>query len=265
MQCSECGLFFPRIRTDKNFLKKYYPHNYYSAKRSIIRYLEKTYTRFCFFWSRQLIITKMIKKERILDFGCGRGEFLASLTDYHQKFGVEISGNARRLIKKESPELKVYSDLNDPGLGFRKFDLITLWHVIEHLEKPREVLAKLTTRLKRDGLMIISTPNSDSFGLRLGRDSWFHLDTPRHLQIFNQYNLGNLLKDFGLKIIKVKGSRWEYPLDVFWTIYRRFQTKHTFLNVFLAFLILPLSFIVKLTCLIDSSYSEIITLVVKKA
>ncbi len=265
LRCSNCEVIFPRVAVNKNFYKKYYFPNYYMNTRLPSPILQSTYRFVANFFSRiQLGRYLKLNTGRVLDFGCGQGDFLTSLPPTIKKYGVEINQKAIKFIKEKYPEIKIFRTWEKLKSSRIKFDLITLWHVLEHLEKPREVLKQLARRLRRGGYLIISTPNSNSWGLKWGQEYWFHLDTPRHLAIFNFNNLINLCRQLSLRPITIKGGVIDYPLDFFWSIYNRFKAKNFFLNFWLGLVILPLSIMIKILFLFFSRKSETIILVCKK-
>lgn len=72
--------------------------------------------------------------------------------------------------------------------------------------------------LKKDGILVISTPNTDCLGFKYGKSHWFHLDVPRHLILYNRKSLEYLLNKAGFKIIREKNIFYDFPLDLFWSI-----------------------------------------------
>jgi SAM-dependent methyltransferase len=83
--------------------------------------------------------------------------------------------------------------LNEVSNELGQFDVITMWHVFEHLEHPEEVLRQLADHLTPTGAMVISVPNEGSWQRRVFRRSWFHLDPPRHLIHFDVATLAEVL------------------------------------------------------------------------
>jgi SAM-dependent methyltransferase len=88
------------------------------------------------------------------------------------------------------------------------FDLVTAWHVIEHLDDPRASLSELRQHLADDGRLLVCVPNVDSWQSRVFKGSWFHLDPPRHLHHFSKQSLTRVLADAGLQPV---GWRWWVP------------------------------------------------------
>jgi 2-polyprenyl-3-methyl-5-hydroxy-6-metoxy-1,4-benzoquinol methylase len=119
---------------------------------------------------------------RLLDFGCGSGEFLARMHSLGWRVtGVEPDPAAAALASAK-PGLTVAPDLET--LAGPDFDAVTMHHVIEHLPDPPRTLAVLSARLTRGGRLVVVTPNVDSMGRRRFGASWVHWDPPRHLQLY---------------------------------------------------------------------------------
>lgn len=102
--------------------------------------------------------------------------------------------------------------------GEKKFDVITLWHVIEHLENPLKTIRKACKILSDNGILVFQVPNNGSLGFKCGKKYWFHLDSPRHLMIPNIKTINYLCTKNGLKIIRVINEFYDYPLDLFWSV-----------------------------------------------
>jgi SAM-dependent methyltransferase len=154
-------------------------------------------------------VASVVRPASLLDFGCGDGGFLlaASAKGWSAK-GVEITPKHAR-----SKGLDVVERIEDTA---GSFDLITLWHSLEHVRSPREVLGTLSTRLAPGGRMIVSVPNFDSHQARLFGAKWFHLDVPRHLFHFTPLALERLFDICGFKVVR----KWnlETEIDLFgWT------------------------------------------------
>ena len=134
---------------------------------------------------------------------CGDRSFLSAATaSGWLATGVEIELEAAR-----SRGLTVTDRIDDVS---GTFDLITLWHSLEHTRSPRDVLRALTDRLAREGTLIVAVPNFDSLQARLCKSFWFHLDVPRHLFHFTPFALRRLLEGCSLEVIR----RWDLELEM---------------------------------------------------
>ncbi|MCY9844242.1 class I SAM-dependent methyltransferase [Vibrio caribbeanicus] len=118
---------------------------------------------------------------KVLDFGCGNGQFLIRLKErgYKDLYAYDFDPVAMKLARKYGAnEADIYSDSI-------KYDLIFLNHVIEHLNNPEEILTRLILLIKDGGTIYIKTPNSTSFLSRIFGEYWRGWETPRHLNIYN--------------------------------------------------------------------------------
>jgi 2-polyprenyl-3-methyl-5-hydroxy-6-metoxy-1,4-benzoquinol methylase len=124
--------------------------------------------------------------------------------------GIEVSqeGAARASAR---PGLRVFNKpLEECGLPAKSFDLITLWHSIEHVQDPAALMRRVAELVKDDGRVFLAFPNAESWDLRLFRARWFHLDPPRHLHYFSPDTMERLLADCGLTVERVGQFSIEY-------------------------------------------------------
>lgn len=159
-----------------------------------------------------------IRGKDVLDFGCGNGGFLIKAKEVSSnRYGVELE---RRLQDHFNANgLKVYPDLENALQSGQKFDVITSFHVLEHLSDPSDIMAKLALLLKPNGKMIFEIPSATDVLLRLYESKEFSEFTywSQHLYLFNANNLVKLVDKAGLKIHWIKQVQ-RYPLSnhLFW-------------------------------------------------
>jgi 2-polyprenyl-3-methyl-5-hydroxy-6-metoxy-1,4-benzoquinol methylase len=202
--CQSCGLAITSPRPEDKDLGKYYQSEEYishSGKSSGI--IEKLYLiarTFTLKWKTALL-KQHAKGNRLLDYGCGTGEFLSyTSTKGFDVAGIEPSDRAR-LKANQLTGSKVYSDLNSlPGT----FDVITLWHVLEHVSDPSEVISSLRSKLNKQGVLIVAVPNINAWESTHYKAYWAAYDTPRHLWHFNRKSLSLLVKRSSMKVIEIK-------------------------------------------------------------
>ena len=269
LECKNCKVTFTDVDVNSAFYGHYYPKNYYDKFRgnklveSLLAFLEK----FSFKRKLRLILRHKPPGNRVLEIGCAQGKFLHDLPSTFKKFGVEINEDGRRYIQEHYPEITVYQDGIESQAfenNHARYDIIFMWHVLEHLKNPTECLDRLSKLLNENGVFIFEVPNRDSLGFRLTRKQWFHLDTPRHLYHYNQHSLKQLLNQSGLKIIEYSGNAVDYWQDFSTSLYKCFRSKIPIVNKALYLMFLPIGFIIRtLIALFLAQTAEINTYVVK--
>lgn len=144
------------------------------------------------------------KTPSLLDFGSGKGLFLyfAKQSGFAVK-GVETA-IPRADYAKSTFQLTIHTDHYTQGKIFdESFDVITCFHVLEHLNNPKELLQNLVaSNLKEDGLILIEVPNFNSWQSKWAGKYWLHLDVPRHLSHFTPLQLKPVIENIGFTIIK---------------------------------------------------------------
>jgi SAM-dependent methyltransferase len=165
-------------------LGKYYPTGYYgdaSARRfpAVIEWLQER-----LYAGRASRVLRLLNKNnpRVLDVGCGRGLLLRAFQHSGcDVTGTEFSDDACRFareILKIPVRVGLLHDLNFPDSSF---DVVIMWHVLEHVSDPRPVLAEVSRILRPGGVFLAGVPNFGSPEAQLTKAGWFHLDVPRHL------------------------------------------------------------------------------------
>jgi ubiquinone/menaquinone biosynthesis C-methylase UbiE len=140
------------------------------------------------------------------------------------------------------------------ALGEKQFDLVTLWHVLEHLSDPSSVMCEIYRILKPQGLLMLEVPNFDSLPSSLFGNAWFTLEAPRHLYHFTPKTVSALLKKHHFKIAKLKGvpapQAVAWSFQIFWKRWTgQSQALRLSLNPALLALILPLDWFMARFCM----------------
>jgi len=133
------------------------------------------------------------RRLRVLDIGCGRGNLLKAFN----RMGFECHGIERSEFPNTSldPSITIHrNSLEECGFESSYFDIVVVWHVLEHLSMPDDTIKQINRILDSTGILVIAVPNFGSFQSRLFGEHWFHLDLPRHLYHFEKNSLINLLK-----------------------------------------------------------------------
>lgn len=182
-RCRDCGLARTRPQLDAARLAAYYPAAYYGAPASrrfpaAVEALQRL-----LYGARARVVERLAGSPgRVLDVGCGRGHLL----DAFRRRGWSVQGtelddrsaaHAREVlgVPVETGPIAAW-----PWPGGH-FDAITIWHVLEHVSDPEELLGRLHGLLRPGGVLMVGVPNFGSLEAHLARAGWFHLDVPRHL------------------------------------------------------------------------------------
>lgn len=200
-QCCNCGACFLSPPPTTKQLQAAYDDSYYGSEEAKFSPLLEKGIDF-FRRGRSRKVRRLVSPPaRVLDIGCGNGRFLGYLIEKgYEGWGIELPGRAAERAKRvKGLQLKVGS-LEPNDFPDNHFDVITLWHVLEHLPGPRETLETIRRILRPGGFLLISMPNIQSWQARLFRGRWFHLDPPRHLFFLGPRDLTAQLAPFGFRV-----------------------------------------------------------------
>lgn len=137
----------------------------------------------------------------LLDVGAGTGDFLAVA----KKRGWEICGvepNEVAQLKATEKNIVLFNDLE--SLPHKKFEVITLWHVLEHLPDLEQQISKLVGLLSDSGTLVVAVPNFKSYDASHYKNFWAAFDVPRHLWHFSRNSVQSIFEKHGMKVIKTK-------------------------------------------------------------
>lgn len=156
------------------------------------------------YWQRQWAIIKgLINNEmggKVLDMGRGGGHFLDNAGSGWEKYGIELSEEARRVA--EGKGIKAFETLEKATFPDEFFDVVTMFAVIEHLPDPKRVVKELIRVLKKDGLFVIMTGDVRSLKAKNKGNRWHMYNPPGHLYFFCARSLDFLMDSFGFRKVK---------------------------------------------------------------
>lgn len=146
------------------------------------------------------------RRGRLLDVGCGRGETMERLAALGWDVrGLDVDRAAVEVARGRgmlADLATVWSDALEPGT----FDVIWMSHVVEHVHRPVDVLARCGSLLAHGGVLVAVTPNSESWGARTFGRAWRGLEPPRHLQVFSRLALGEAARRAGFCKVEVQAT-----------------------------------------------------------
>lgn len=225
-QCEGCGLVFTAAKVDAEALAARYGEDYYSFWLSPAQ--RKRRERL---WARRTgRLEKICGRGRLLDVGCGEGLFLHTA----RKRGYEVSGlefspyAARYASENYGLEVRALR-FEDCDFAPDSFDIITFWHVLEHLADPLAALRKAKELLRPGGYLVAAVPNiDDALGqafYRAVRGEYFKVYSPDskepHLFHFSQETLGRLVEKAGFRLEKMDCDFAQ--VDPYWRIVEWFS------------------------------------------
>lgn len=163
VKCKNCGLVYVNPQPDRKFTEEHYQEDYYRE------WIEMQMERRIPMWKRRLKELKKYKKSgMLLDVGCGVGTFLKlAKEEGFEVYGTEISEYACRYVN-DSLRIDVFKgDLEEAHFPSASFDVVTIWHTLEHLPDPRAVLKEINRILNKDGLLVVAIPNLKNYITRV--------------------------------------------------------------------------------------------------
>ena len=160
---------------------------------------------------------KILKNKKILDFGCGWGGFLKRTTKAKSLTGVELRKECIFYIKKNIKKIVVSDNLNNLN---EKYDIITMFHVLEHIPYQVKTLKELKKKLTKNGKIIIEVPSAEDFLLKLKEFKKFTFRS-EHLMLHTENSLRKILEVSGFKKINIKYyQRYNFSNHLGWFIKR---------------------------------------------
>lgn len=151
-----------------------------------------------------LFLDDVLPSGRLLDVGCGKGDFLArmSLRGWAVE-GLEVDAEAVEFARSNHSLTVHLGALENLRFPDGSFDAITANHVIEHVHEPDALIRECLRVLAPGGRLVLATPNIDSIGHRRFGRNWSHLDPPRHLHLFTKKTLKGCVAKAGFQSINV--------------------------------------------------------------
>jgi len=216
MECKDCSLRFTSPIPDNNEICNYYKSDDYISHtgkgNSIINKIYKIVQYFTL-RSKQKKVEKFSQKKSglILDIGCGTGNFLKIMKQSGWEInGVEINDTARGIARNNTGS--VILNQIEFFESHQKYDVITLWHSLEHLLDLQKYLDKISISLNANGVLIIAVPNYYSYDAEFYKQNWAAYDVPRHLYHFSYAAVVELLETFKFKLLRSQ----QLPFDPFY-------------------------------------------------
>lgn len=214
LRCDNCGLLSLQFRGSyAKFIKEYYDRRFFtgSAKRAgYYNYEGDHYTEGKNMDMYLSGIKKFKPSGNLLDVGCATGLFMLRAEDAgFDVYGVDVSDYAVGIAQKRFGKRVVKSSIEESRFSEGKFDVVTMFDVIEHLKDPRKVLKQVRTFMKDDGMLVINTGDADSLIAKIMGKHWHYFIPPQHFFYFSEKTLTRLLTESGFIVKKVeRKGKW---------------------------------------------------------
>lgn len=180
---------------EENLGSYYQSENYIShtdEKKGIVSFLYQAVKGYSLKKKVNLIKTLNNGSGKLLDIGAGTGDFLVAAKNKGWDIsGVEVNEKARALAKEKAVPLKRTIE----NFTNEKFDVITMWHVLEHISNYKEILETCQSLLNENGVLVIAVPNYKSYDAQHYKNYWAAYDVPRHLWHFSRKSLAIIIEN----------------------------------------------------------------------
>ncbi len=209
-KCDNCNFVFTNP-IPKELGKYYETTNYLSHNTSDNGAIGKLYNKL-----RNINIKRKYKlvssynaKGSILDIGCGTGELLKFFKENNWNVtGVEPNDTARAFTKSNY-KIEINEEDKLDQFEANSFNVITMWHVLEHVPDLNKRINQISNLLKKDGTIFIALPNLDSPDSKKYKKYWSALDVPRHLYHFTQNTFTELISKHNMKLIHAEPMKFD--------------------------------------------------------
>ena len=203
VQCRACDFGLTRPRPSD--LEPYYPMRYRRFNRLGTGLLRWLYRRRIAGW-----MTRLPATGRALEVGSGSGWMLRALRERGwDAIGTERTAETARIATDASGATVLVGGLEAVD-DAPSFDLIVLFHVLEHLDDPIAVLRAAARRLRSGGVLVLGLPNIGSWQARATGRHWMHLDPPRHLGHFSRRSIEQALAQTGFRVTGIDHHSYEH-------------------------------------------------------
>ncbi|NSW44730.1 MAG: class I SAM-dependent methyltransferase [Bacteroidales bacterium] len=207
-RCQSCRFYFLHPFPTDEQLARAYATDYYGAGKNKFNFpfVEKVLDYFRS--SRARMLKKILnhkKQSKILDIGCGNGRFLNYLhgLGFKQLYGIELPGNSADRAKKYEHLHIHIGKIEDAMYDHDSFDAITMFHVLEHTKNPIQIIEKVQSWLRSQGVFIVSFPNIASHQAQKYKGYWLHLDPPRHLNFIQPDDFVAFMQQYGFELYNI--------------------------------------------------------------
>lgn len=215
-----------------NDLSSYYESEDYishtDSKKTIIDKVYQLVKNYTIKKKLKLINSFHTNEKTLLDIGAGTGDFI----NYCKKnnwnvVGVEPSNKAKEIASTK--ELVLLNSIEE--IKEEKYDVITMWHVLEHVPNLNDYIKALKKLLKKDGVLVIAVPNFKSYDANHYKNFWAAYDVPRHIWHFSKNSISQLFSEVNMRVEKILPMKFDsYYVSILSEKYK--NGKNNFIKAF---------------------------------
>lgn len=226
IQCERCRLTCTHpLPTDETFHIHDMGAYYGKQKNKFSYFLQDFRNEIMKLRARQFmkLIPDSATVPRVLDIGCAEGRLLKAFQDYGCRcWGIEHPAYPlQRFFQKDRIHYQ-QGDFQVIDLPEDSFDLIVLWHVLEHMDNPGAVMKRIHRLLSPEGILVLAVPNFSSLEAKRFKDSWFHLDMLWHKYHFSHTAMECLFRKNDFRVVKLSTFCFEQgPYGLFQSFLNR--------------------------------------------
>jgi ubiquinone/menaquinone biosynthesis C-methylase UbiE len=156
--------------------------------------------------SKLKLVNSQATKGRILDIGTGTGDFLVAAKDNGWKTtGIEPNEKAKSIARNKG----VTFVENLQAIESNTIDIVTMWHVLEHVPNLEEYILEFKRILKTTGTLIIAVPNFNSFDANYYGKHWAAYDVPRHLWHFSKFSIKKIFSEYQFELTQILPMKFD--------------------------------------------------------
>ncbi len=209
VSCNTCGLTYLSPRPTAQAIKKIYSHEYFERGHVGSGYTDYAGLRSDLHKEAQRrlkLINNYIQTGKLLDAGCGQGDFLTEAKNYgFSVTGCDIASSAISYVKKTLKLPAIVAPIALGRLPKGPFDVISSWDVIEHMTDPIMSLRAFHQVQKKGGYLFMTTPDINSIDARILGKFWYGFKRiPEHLYYFSPITMKRMLEDAGYEMISIR-------------------------------------------------------------
>lgn len=207
-ECADCQLVFTNPRPGPDEIGKYYASTDYishtNSKAGLMNRAYQIARDRAIAGKIRLVASLGVHDTSLLDYGCGTGEFLSAAKKKGWRCaGIEPDEGARQKAV-ENHGLNVHSPEKLSEIASGQFNLITLWHVLEHIHRLKETVNQFKRIIRSDGALVVAVPNRTALDATRYGQYWAAYDVPRHLYHFSKKPVLKLMQDAGFSCETIK-------------------------------------------------------------